>query len=181
MSPTGAQSLFIELACDAVVAVRLREFVDQFDYSCRGLAQLPCRLWQLEMQGVRRATIESDLCRNVRPFEQRHIGYEKARHALALAIRGAGIVPELREVLGKVDDARALLVGDSRCIDFTLFLVALVGLFVDAKLLIPFGLQCVGHESVVRVDLHEAPTCEVTFVACALHLLTTHRIVLDTA
>ena len=83
--------------------------------------------------------------------------------------------------LAKLMRVRTLLVGDTRGIGITLLLIALIGLLVGAKTLVPFGFQRVGHEPVVRVDLHVSAARQIAFVACALDLLAAHRVVLDAA
>lgn len=91
--PSGPHSHRIELTCYLDVGVVAQELVDQFDNGRRGLVELPCLLGQLQMQGVRRAAVEADLRGDVGSLEHGHVGDEKACHALALAVRRAGIVP----------------------------------------------------------------------------------------
>ena len=63
------------------------------------------------------------------------------------------------------------LVIQDRSILLLLLFILLLGLGQGAKLIVPVSLQCVGHQPVVRIDLHEAVAGQFRFISGAFHLL----------
>src|SRR5712692_7630018 len=103
--------------------------------------------------------IEAHLSAQVVTLEQGHISDEKACHSFAFALGRVWIVPQSRKVLGERHDSGALLVIESCTIGLPLFLIALLDLSERTQRLVPLSLKRARDQSVVRVNLHETPTC----------------------
>jgi len=86
---------------------------------------------------------------------------EQADHAFAFALGGAGVAPERGEVGGKGDDASTFIVGEACPVGVCCLFVVVLGGGELSQGLVPVGLEGVGHETVVGVDGHVAPTCRV--------------------
>src|ERR1700674_472271 len=120
---------------------------------------------------MRCAAVETQLSAQVVTLEQGHIGDEKACHPLAFALGRAWIIPQSREVLGKRYDRGALLVVESHAIGLALLLITVLDLSERAQRLVPLSLERVRDQSVVGINVHETPTCQIRLVARAFNFL----------
>src|SRR5262245_4904080 len=107
-----ADATLIQEVCDLPIGVGVEERVNLADDRRVGGAELDTglRQWNLERAGGPAG--ESDIGVDALAFGQRDIGDEEPHHALLLAERGGGIVPQAREIGGERQDLRALLVAD---------------------------------------------------------------------
>ena len=80
-------------------------------------------------------------------------------------------MPEPREVGREGEDPSPLLLAEGAAIRGALLLILFLDVGKRPEFLVPFGLERVGHESVVRIDLHVTPPGQVGFVPSALDLL----------
>jgi len=120
---------------------------------------------------MRRAAPEAQLSAQLATLEQGYISNQKSCHSLAFALGCVRIVPQSREILGEGYDGRTLLMGKPRAIALSQLFEVLLGLSECPQRLVPFGLKRVRDQPVTRVDVHEAPTCQIGLIAGALNFL----------
>jgi hypothetical protein len=82
------------------------------------------------------------------------------------------------EVGGQGEHSLPLFVAEDLAIRSALSFIILLSFRVSAEPVIPFALQTVGYETIVRIDLHEASTREVYLIARAFDLLVTQAVCL---
>ena len=102
--------------------------------------------------------------------DELHVLDEQSRHPLAIAVGGARLAPELRHVGGERKDACPLFLVEHGPVVLAPLLVSLLSFAVCPQLAIPFSLQLVGDQAIVRVDLHVAPTRQLGLVAGSFDL-----------
>ena len=100
---------------------------------------------------------------------QRDVLDQQADHALFLAVRRRGVVPQPGEVGREFQDALA-----NRLIEQAPVLVAKAVALIfrvtqGLQASVPFALENVGDEPVSGIDLHEAPLGQLSGLAVALH------------
>jgi hypothetical protein len=135
------------------------------------LADLRYRQGPVEHQGARGAAAQAYMGGDRLALDQGHVLDEQPQDALALPGFDARVLPDRRELLGQVEDAPARLCIKSRARVAAATLIILDRLAIAAQLVLPFCLESVGDEAVVRIDLHIPSPCEFCLVAHSLDML----------
>jgi hypothetical protein len=148
----------------------VEQLVDLRHHLRAGLAHLPRAQRQRERQGRGGAASEANVSGDLWSFAERHVVHEKSHHALALAIGRRRLLPKLRQIGGEREDARALRLIENGFVALASALVFLLGAGESTELPVPLGLEFVGHQTIVGIDLHEAPARQVSLVSRSLHL-----------
>ena len=102
--------------------------------------------------------------RDLGPARDGDVLDQQPRHALSLAVRGLGVVPQAGEVDGQGEDPLSLGFVELAVLLATALLQLPAGVVEVTQPRVPLRLQDVGHESIVRMRLHEAPPCQLRFL-----------------
>ena len=103
-------------------------------------------------------------------LDQRHVVDEQAQDALALARIDARVIPDLRQLLGEIEDAAAHVCIECDCLLLAASLVVCGGVSMKTQLVVPFCFEGIGDEPVVGIDLHVTSPREFgTRIAAARH------------
>src|ERR1700747_368570 len=119
-------------------------------------------------EGLGNPALESNLDSNLILSGQRHILQQKPHQSLALAVRSIRVLPYSREVADQGGDAGTLLVaGGNTIILATLFILPWRRVKCP-ELVIPRGIEGIGHKTIRRVHVKIASLGQIGFVAGSL-------------
>jgi hypothetical protein len=166
----GAMPVLVEDRRNAAGRVRLKQRIDLGQHRRARLLQFPCAQRDGEGERSRTAAAEAHLCRDGLASSHCDIFDQQPDHALSLAWRCFRITPQPREIGSQCQHTRALFGSERRSIGGVLPVTAFLCVLERTQLRIPVRFEPVGHQAVVRVDVHEPLTGEVGFVLRPLHL-----------
>ncbi|WP_164897968.1 MULTISPECIES: hypothetical protein [unclassified Mesorhizobium] len=153
--------MLVERFCDLGIDVVLEESIAQFDDAGLRVDLLGRRIWA---QGGGRLWIFPHM--NLggsfrRQLDDSDILHDVGKQSLALAVWCIGIRPELFEIHRHCNQplADSFIKDELIVLPGTLALFA--GLGQDTELLVPFGFECVGDETIIRIDQHETALGEI--------------------
>jgi hypothetical protein len=106
-------------------------------------------------------------------LSQSHILDQKTHHALSLAVRCPGVLPQSRKITRESQHTRTHLFINEKAICLSGPLVFLLTSGQFPKLAIPFALERIGNEAVIRVHLHVSPASQPCLIAGTFHVLAT--------
>lgn len=161
----------VEPRGDLAGGVIVQQLVDPRHDLRTGLAELPRGQRRRQLEAGRRATAKADM--GGQPdgrLDERDVVEEETHHALAFAIRGLGMVPELREIRDDLPKRGALVIGD-RAVGLSLLLVGVLRRRHRTEGLIPLRLEGRGDQAMIGIDPQITPAREVGLVLRTFDLL----------
>ena len=164
---------FVEDVGDLRVGMVLTQCVDLCHHFRRCLTNPPHRRRQRQAQRPGSTAAEADAHHDLFPPGKGNVLDQQPHHALALAVRGLGIVPQPRNVGRQGEDPLSLLSAELPMILLSASLEFFLRVLQATQLLVPLRFQHICHQAVAGIDVHEPASRHVGFVARPLDLLLT--------
>jgi transposase len=161
----------VENLSDLSIAVMIEKTVHLSNELRLELADLSDRQRPLEVQSARGTARQPHVSGDLLRLDQCHVVDEQANDALALADVDTRILPEPRQLLGKVENASASLRTESFGLLFAAALVLFRRIGVPAQFVVPIRFERICDEAVIGIDLHVSPPRKLGLVAHSFDML----------
>jgi hypothetical protein len=155
-SSSRSHSALVQDCCNLCIRVFIEKMIDPHKNLWRSYAFFPAFQSDQYCQCASKSTIEANVHDDLGPACERHVFDDQRHHAFLFAHRDSGIVPQTREFRGQRHDPATPFFIEHLPVKRTLAFVLQLGFRQQMQLVIPFRLQSVGHQPVLRLHLHVA-------------------------